>query len=502
MDPLTLIALAAGAGFVFRKAWRNLHPQAGPGAATPIVAAARHPSEAGPDLAEIEVLPEYRLAEALVRAGFKLIFVTGGAGTGKSTFIQWLAGRFPGRALLAAPTGVAALNIGGSTLHSLCRLPLGRVLRSEIKLDSHRAELLEAQVLIVDEISMVHAHLLDAVSCFFRKNRPGNLAFGGLPVVVVGDLFQLPPVVDAKVRELIDAEYEGLSKFLDAKALVETTYFGIELTKTYRQSDQAFVDLLTELREGRNLEATVAALNAGCAILELPPPGAVWLTPRVAEADSRNAEALTRLEGEAHLYRGQRLGKFAPAKLPSPLELRLKLGAQVLFTQNDKDKRWVNGTVGIVRELGEERLTVEIPSTGRLCQVEQTLWTDFDYAWNAQTRKIERVVIGSYRQFPLVLAWAMTIHKSQGKTISRVHVDLGRGAFAPGQVYVAMSRCRAMSGLSLARPLAVADVHIDREAVAYYDRLRESISKLPPQRMLESLEGAPASRPGADDVPW
>jgi ATP-dependent exoDNAse (exonuclease V) alpha subunit len=492
VDPLTLLALAATAGFIFKKTSSQArenreHNQKELTYSRDIVSRAQRSQTAAHDVSDIEVLPEYKLVQTLVKQQFPLIFVTGGAGTGKSTFIRWLLQEFKGSVLLGAPTAMAATNIDGKTLHSLCQLPPAWIVKTDIKQAPRRREIKEAKLLIIDEISMVTANLLDGVSAFFRLNRGVDKPFGGLPVIMVGDMFQLPPIVSDRTRDLFERVY-GSAKFYNAKCLANSAYYAVELNKTFRQVDQPFVDVLAKIREGVDIGQSLAFLNSKCSITATPPEGAVWLSPRNDEVDSRNLAELRKIAGSIKMYRGRLDGKFKPDRLASPLELVLKCGAQVMFTQNDTAKRWINGTIGIVRSLDEGNIAVELVETKKLVDVTPVKWQDYQYRWNSSTLEIERDVTGSYTQYPLVLAWAITIHKSQGRTIERAHLDLGSGAFETGQTYVALSRCRSIDGLSLSRALTDADIRVDYESKAFYDELRATVKKLPANVLMTKLQ--------------
>jgi ATP-dependent DNA helicase PIF1 len=506
VDPFTLLALVAAAGFVFRKGSsqskeNNETNQRELTYSKDIVSRATRQKTTEYDIAAIEVLPEYKLVQKLVNQQFPMTFVTGGAGTGKSTFVRWLLKEFDGAVLLGAPTAIAAINIEGKTLHSLCGLPPAWIVKKDIKEAPRRREIKEAKLLIIDEISMVTANLLDGVSAFFRLNRGIDKPFGGLPVIMVGDMFQLPPVVTDETRDLFERIY-GSAKFYNAKCLSATTYYAVELNKTFRQVDQRFVDVLTKIREGVDIANSIATLNTECSITDSPPNGAVWLSPRNVEVDHRNLAEMRKIESPSRMYRGQLEGQFKSNGLPSPLELVLKCGAQVMFTKNDTQKRWINGTVGIVKRLEDDNIVVELADTKKLVDVGRSKWQDFKYKWNSSALEIERNPNGSYTQFPLVLAWAITIHKSQGRTIENVHLDLGAGAFETGQTYVALSRCRSISGLSMTRPLRDADIRIDNESKTFYDQLRAIIKKLPPDALMKQLEIESASQKYDSDIPF
>jgi ATP-dependent exoDNAse (exonuclease V) alpha subunit len=508
VDPFSLLALAAAAGFIFRKSSSQAKKNNEPNRreltySKDIVTSATSIVIPEFDLSAIEVLPEYMLVKTLVEQKFPMIFVTGGAGTGKSTFVRWLISEFNGVVLLGAPTAMAAINIDGKTLHSLCQLPPAWIVRTDIKEAPRRREIKEAKLLIIDEISMVNANLLDGVSAFFRLNREVDKPFGGLPVIMVGDMFQLPAIISGEARDLFERIY-GSAKFYNARSLGATTYYAVELNKAFRQVDQAFVDALTRIREGVDVGEPIALLNSRCCITGSPPQGAVCLSPRNTEVDSRNLAELQKIGTPTRMYRGKLEGMFkADGRLPSPLELVVKVDAQVMFTKNDKQRRWINGTVGLVKSMESDKITVELADTKKLVDVERTKWVDYKYRWNTETREIERETTGSFEQFPLILAWAITIHKSQGRTIEKVHLDLGVGAFETGQTYVALSRCRSLQGLSMTRPLTERDILVDQESKEFYDHLRSVIKKLPPEELMKKLHVAPvASNNFAEDIPF
>jgi ATP-dependent DNA helicase PIF1 len=419
----------------------------------------------------IDILPEYQFVKQLIEQQFPVIFLTGGAGTGKSTFIKWLCREYRGEVLLGAPTAMAAINIGGRTLHSMFQLPPAWIVKQDIKQGKKR-EIKKAKLLIIDEISMVTANLLDGISAYLRLNRGIDKPFGGLTIVMVGDLFQLPPVVSEKTRDLFEQVY-GSPKFYNARSLKTIDYCALELTHTYRQTQQDFVQLLCNIREGHDLASSIETLNQSCQITRTPPQGAVWLSPRNTDVENKNRTELRKIDAPDFCYDGELEGEFKEDRLPSPLHLRLKVGAQVMFTQNDPQRRWFNGTVGRITALHDDEIVVSLQTTGESVEVQRVEWLEYHYEWSAAKHEIERVEIGSYTQFPLVLAWAMTIHKSQGRTIDKVHLELGKGAFETGQTYVALSRCRTLEGLSFSRELQLQDVLVDHESVKFYQELRE-----------------------------
>jgi len=429
----------------------------------PTVASPARPTE------HVEVLPEYRAVQRLVQDNFPLTLVTGGAGTGKSTFIRWLDEQFSGHSVLCAPTGIAALTIRGKTVHSLCRLPPAWIVEKDIRVvEKSQAILKKAKVVVIDEISMVNANLLDAVDHFFRMNRGDSSPFGGVSVVMVGDLFQLPPVVTSSTRHLFDAEYSS-PKFFAAHCISSSPFEAFELTKAFRQVDQDFVDLLGRIRRGRDLEQSVSRLNASVLRSGDPPEGAVWLCPRNADVERVNASRLESLPGAVREYEAVSSGAFKDGQTPVASTIRLKVGAQVVMANNTK--AWVNGSVATVRQMSARSIKVTLSGGSKLLEVQQNQWDQFDYVLNKETGEIDRTVVGTFSQLPVKLSWAMTIHKSQGLTLPKVHLDLGAGAFESGQTYVALSRCRRLEDISLARDIRPGDVQVDPEATAFYEEV-------------------------------
>ena len=421
------------------------------------------------DLSKIEVIPEYLEVKKLIKDSYPLIFVTGGAGTGKSTFIRWLDNEFKGKILICAPTGIAALTVRGKTIHSLCRFPPSWIVDGDIK-PYPKSLAKQAKILIIDEVSMVNANLLDAMNKFFQINRKSKKPFGGICVVMVGDLFQLPPIVTNTTRPLFESNYES-AKFFSANSLTNSEYYAVELKKAFRQVDQDFVDLLGNIREGNEIAATLKILNSTCEITDNPAVGTISLSPRHADIERVNNEKLKKLPGKVKVFHGVTTGKFNEKQLPVPITVELKVGAQVMLSKNSKE--YVNGDIATVTEILEDRIKVMLISLNKVVEVPIAIWEQYDYQFNEESNEIERIVVGKYTQLPAVLAWAITIHRSQGLTLERVHIDLGKGAFETGQTYVALSRCRSLKTLTLARPIRSEDILVDPEAVAFYREIRQ-----------------------------
>jgi hypothetical protein len=421
----------------------------------------------------IEINAQLQAAFDAVGAGRQIVFVTGGAGTGKSTFIRELRARFPEKqSIVLAPTGVAALNAGGQTIHSFCHLPLRPVMPDDIR-KAKEPDVIEAlQLLIIDEISMVRADVLDGVDAFLRVNRKSALPFGGVQMVLVGDLFQLPPVVTPRDADLITQRYTS-PHFFAAHCLKGQKFFPVELEIVYRQKDASFAALLACIRDGAGTLDAIRRLNESCVGRALTGQHLILVPTRKAAAEENDAR-LAALPGEPATNDAVCTGTFAAApddRLPAPKTLVLKPGTQVMFVRNDSERRWVNGTIGVVESLTRDRVSVRLDD-GDLHDVERIEWEDIQYALDEEKKKIVEEVAGTYVQFPLMPAWAVTIHKAQGLTLASVLVDLARGAFAEGQVYVALSRCQTMEGLSLRRPVRTSEVRCSEAAREFYEKIR------------------------------
>ncbi len=448
-------------------------------------AEAREPAGAAralatPAASRIEITPEYELVKNLLAKDFPVVFVSGKAGTGKSTLIFYLRLALGKNIVTVAPTGVAALNVEGTTIHSFFRFPPHIVQPEDVQEVSNRRLYKKLDLLVVDEVSMVRADLMDGMDLFLRRNgRDPNRPFGGVQLLLVGDLFQLPPVLQRREEEILTSMKYATPFFFSAHVLQDCPVAPVELSRIWRQTDEDFTGLLNAVREARDLERVLPRLNARCVAPEAD--GSTGAAARVtlaatnAVADRINQERLSRIEAPAHTFEGEVSGKFLveETKLPSPLHLTLKVGAQVMFTKNDDARRWVNGSVGVVRRLDPPSIHVELvtESPGMLVEVDRVEWESYRYEYNSSLDQIRPVVTGRFVQVPLMLAWAITIHKAQGKTLDAIRVDLGTGAFAPGQVYVALSRCRSLENLELARPIRASDVRCDARIVRFFAAL-------------------------------
>lgn len=428
-------------------------------------------------VADIDVIHEYTQVRALIESNVPLIFVSGGAGTGKSTLIRYLQNALNLRMAVVAPTGVAALNAGGTTIHSFFHFPPRIIQPSDVKRVRDRKLYRALDLLIIDEVSMVRPDLLDAAELFLRKNRDRDEPFGGVQVLLIGDLFQLPPVVDDEEEIILRQMNYQTRFFFGSHGLSESPLVPVLLERVFRQSDASFIDLLMNIRVGEKVSETLETINAR----HIGPSSAqereLTLTTTNRIADGRNDEQLAQIDQPTHTFEGQVTGNFriGRSSLPSPMNLSLKIGAQVMVTKNDKSKLLVNGTIGTVTEIEERRVWVEVENAGlkRVVEIEPVSWEKYKYEYDEDKDRIVSKVVGSYTQIPLMLAWAVTIHKAQGRTLDRVLVDLGNRAFDSGQVYVALSRVRALHDLRLSRPIAERDVMADPRVIEFYSKLRE-----------------------------
>ena len=419
----------------------------------------------------VQVTREHELAAAFPETGEGNLFITGRAGTGKSTLLRCLREIIADRGVVLAPTGLAAVNVGGQTIHSFFGFPPRLIRPDDIRRSRNGRVMRQLKFLVIDEVSMVRSDLMWAIDQSLRVNRGRpREPFGGVRLLLFGDLHQLPPVVqEAEVAEHLDSSYGG-PFFFTVPALQDGagTAF-IELQHVFRQDDSALIEVLDRIREGDAGADELELLNSRVSPIRTLAEGDpfVILTPTNAAANRINAAYLEALPGRAYAYEAGVTGDFSDSAQPTDSTLMLKEGAKVILLRNDPDRRWVNGTIARVSRLAEDQVWVEID--GEEHEVEPVAWENRRYAYDQAAQKIVETVAGTFKQFPLRLAWALTIHKSQGLTLDRVYIDLGRGTFAHGQAYVAISRCRSLAGLAFARPLRPQDVLFDPAAMGYRD---------------------------------
>lgn len=416
---------------------------------------------------QLDVNADFISALTVMEDSQDCIFLTGNAGTGKSTLLSYFRETSKKRIVVLAPTGIAALNVKGETIHSFFKFKPNITVETAKKKGSrlkntHLFESLDA--IVIDEISMVRADMLDCIDVFLRAALKKELPFGGKQLIMIGDLHQLPPVVTPAEKQYFRDVYES-PYFFSAEVCTHPDFHmnTIKLTKIYRQEDEQFIDILNGIR---NKDISQEQLNQLNSRLEsknnIAGPGHIYLTTTNANAERVNAQKLGSLPEDPVTLNAIKSGKFDSKMAPTDTSLQLKEGAQVMFLNNDANGRWVNGSIGHVIEIDDydENVHVQVVD-GKRVVVSPHQWTLYTYVYEESTQRIEQKKAGSFRQFPLKLAWAITIHKSQGKTFDSVVVDLGYGAFASGQVYVAFSRCTRLDGLILKAPLRKNQIVLD-----------------------------------------
>ncbi|MFZ3301988.1 MAG: PIF1 family ATP-dependent DNA helicase [Microgenomates group bacterium] len=422
---------------------------------------------------KIEINEKFKTALNAVETG-KNLFITGRAGTGKSTLLKVIRDNLKQNYVVLAPTGVAAVNIGGQTIHSFFGfrpdITIDKVIRRKHLKNPEVYENLE--VLIIDEISMVRADLLDCVSLFLSMHGPEKgRVFGGVQLIFIGDLYQLPPIVTYKEKDIFSEMYVS-PYFFDARAFGETEFKIIELDKIYRQTEEKFINILNAVRNKTVSEELLDELNKRVDFNFKPDPdeGYIELVTINAKAQEINYKKLQELDGKMHSYEGEISGEFDERSYPAPHILDLKVGAQVMLTNNDPYGRWFNGTVGIIEKIQDKSDSSDIIvklENGETHNIESNKWEMYKFNYDRLSQKITSEVAGSFTQYPLMLSWAVTIHKSQGKTFNKTIVDMGSGAFAHGQTYVALSRCTSLAGLVLRVPIEKRHILLDYRVVTF-----------------------------------
>lgn len=443
-------------------------------------------------MSELISNPELELAGEYVEQTGSHLFLTGKAGTGKTTFLRQLQASTSKRLIVTAPTGVAALNAGGVTLHSFFQLPFGPILPDQQQQASYRFSkdkvniIKSLDLLVIDEVSMVRADMLDGIDSVLRRFRKKEMPFGGVQLLLIGDLHQLPPVVKANEWSLLSRHYVS-PYFFNSLALQQSGFVSIELQTVYRQSQARFIDLLNAVRDARWTPEVLNAINEQyCSPDEIKDTASyITLTTHNSKAEVINRENLNRLSGTPEVYTSTVEGDFPENIFPVEAELTLKVGARVMFTRNDpsEEKQYYNGKIGTVEKLQSDSVVVCCDEGQQLIRIEPALWENTQYTVNEQNNEIEANILGSFTQIPLRLAWAITIHKSQGLTFERAVID-AQDAFASGQIYVALSRCRSLEGLILSSRVASPSYEAD-DLLQQFDQHIES-NKPDHTQMLEA----------------
>jgi len=446
---------------------------------------------------EIEINEKFKEALEIMENSDRHILITGRAGTGKSTLLDYFRNNTKKNIVVLAPTGVAAVNVKGVTIHSFFKFrPDISVSKIKKERDARIYKSLDA--IVIDEISMVRADLLDCIDRFMRINgREKDRPFGGAQMIFFGDLYQLPPVVKHNEKRIFKEQYKS-SYFFDSKVFEKIQIEFIELEKIYRQKDEEFIRILNAIRNNSFKQRDIEKINSRVIadFKQDPNDFYITLTSTKKLAEEINEKNLSLIKGKLHEYVGIIKGSFPENYLPIEKNFKIKLGAQVMLLNNDSLGRWVNGSIGRVNEIeknedGNDLINVEL-SDGRVFGITPFTWNIYDAYFDDSNESIDYKVIGSFTQYPMKLAWAITIHKSQGKTFDKVIIDVGKGAFAHGQVYVALSRCRSLEGIVLKRPITREDVIVDWRIAKFLTSLKYKIAEktLPLDKKIKLLSEA------------
>ncbi|MBI3190540.1 AAA family ATPase [archaeon] len=444
----------------------------------------------------IEMNEQFRKALGLIEHG-RNVFITGRAGTGKSTLLNCFRQTTKKKAAVLAPTGVAAVNINGQTIHSFFGFGPDITPDKVRKRDDGKSDIYRTiETVVIDEISMVRADLLDCVDKCLRLNRGGRSPFGGAQMVFFGDLYQLPPVVTSREREIFRNHYKS-QYFFDSKAFAGFEMELVELEKIYRQKDKNFISILNAIRNNSVQEGQLREINRRVDLHFKPKTDdfCINLTTTNGMADAINSSELEKLKTKPFTHRGRIKGKFDMKYLPTDINLKVKTGSQVMLLNNDSGGRWVNGTVGKIvniRKEGKQDMIIVELQNGRTFGILPYTWKIYDTIFNKETGSLDSETVGSFTQYPIRLAWAVTIHKGQGKTFDKVIIDMGKGAFVHGQTYVALSRCTTLDGIVLKKAIEKKHIFMDWKIVNFLTKYqyRQSEKTLSLEGKISMIEKA------------
>ena len=426
------------------------------------------------DVSEIKLSTEQNKLFARFENTTSHMFITGKAGTGKSVLLQHIKLHTQKNIIVVAPTGVAALNVGGQTIHSLFLFPPTFIETKTLRLNNNTTKILKKiDTLVIDEVSMVRADLMDGIDFLLRKARDNDLPFGGVQLLMFGDLYQLPPVINEPDLITYFQELNGGYYFFNSLAWNGADLEIYELSQNFRQTDDNFRYILNSLRSGDISDDILESLNQRVNI-NTPSSGVITLATTNSAVFSINQQRLNSINDKPYNFQASVEGAIDATSFPTEGNLVLKKGAQIMMLKNDSKKRWVNGSLGIIESVTENEIKVNIDN--KVHTVLPETWNKIRYSFNSEKRLIEEEVVSSFTQFPIRLAWAITVHKSQGQTYDSVIIDMGRGAFAHGQTYVALSRCKSLDTLYLKRPLNQNDVIIDPAIINFMKKA--NINKL------------------------
>jgi len=434
-------------------------------------------------LGSIEFNEQFRKALDRMENTSRHVFITGKAGTGKSTLLDYFRNHTSKKLIVLAPTGVSALNVKGQTIHSFFGFKPNVTLKAVKGIRRSGKNIYkELDAIVIDEASMVRADLLDCIDKFLRLNAGKKKPFGGIQIIFIGDLYQLPPVVTGNEKEFFTTHYKS-PYFFDATVMKELKIEFVELEKIYRQKDENFIAVLNAIRNNSVTEEQLSILNQRHNPDFIPDPKDfyIWLTSLNSAAEKINREHLSRIGFPVVTYSGTLHGDFKENSLPTQIDLQVKKDAQVMLLNNDSLFRWVNGSIGkivdIEQQKGEDDVIIVELVTGEVVEVLPYRWELFNYYFDKNKHSIESEVVGSFTQYPLRLAWAVTIHKSQGKTFDKVVIDIGRGTFASGQVYVALSRCTRLDGLVIKKQIEKRHIFMDWKVVKFMTKFQYKLSE-------------------------